>query len=197
VESVSWDTEHERRLCLSAQDGDREAMRELLAHFADPLFSGVILPRVGSRADAEDILRDTLMRAVERMPERFEWRDAGLWPWLRRIAINLVADHGRRLQSRQRLEDGYLAEVRTLPPRIEVGAEAAIIEREERKLCLDQLRHAMQSVNDRYRTAIELRLLQGRSREDSAAALEVSVATFDVLLHRALKAVRKAWPEAV
>lgn len=178
-----------------AKEGDREATRELLAHFSDPLFAGVILPRVGSRADAEDILRETLLKAVERLPRQFEWRDSGLWPWLRRIAVNLVADYGRRLQSKQRLEESYLAEVQTLPPRIEGGAEAALIEDEERKINLQHLGAAMESINERYRRAIELRLLEGVPREEAAKALDVTVPTFDVLLHRALKSLRKAWPQ--
>jgi len=191
---LSWTKERERQLCQAAKAGDRDATRELLGHFADPLFAGVILPRVGSRADAEDILRDTMVRAVERLPRQFEWRDAGLWPWLRRIAVNLVADYGRRLQARQRLEEGYLAEVRVLPPRVEAGAEATLIEEQERQLNLRLLRVALESINERYRRAIELRLLEQRSREEAAEALGVSVSTFDVVLHRALKALRKAWP---
>jgi len=194
---VSWDKERERQLCLSAQEGDAEALRDLLDHFADPLFAGVILPRVGNRADAEDILKDTMLRAVERMPTQFKWREAGLWPWLRRIAVNLIADYGRRRQARQRLEEGYQAEVRTMPPRVEAGAEAVMIEQEERRICLEQLQTALGSVNERYRRAIRLRLIEGRSRQEAAAQLEVTVSTFDVLLHRALKAVRKAWPQAL
>ncbi len=194
---MSWDKERERQLCLSAQEGDAEALRDLLDHFADPLFAGVILPRVGNRADAEDILKDTMLRAVERMPTQFKWREAGLWPWLRRIAVNLIADYGRRRQARQRLEEGYQAEVRTMPPRVEAGAEAVMIEQEERRICLEQLQTALGSVNERYRRAIRLRLIEGRSRQEAAAQLEVTVSTFDVLLHRALKAVRKAWPQAL
>jgi RNA polymerase sigma-70 factor (ECF subfamily) len=193
--SGCWNLEREQQLCQAARGGDREAMRELLGHFAEPLFGGVILPRVGSRADAEDILRETMLRAVERMPRQFEWREAGLWPWLRRIAVNLVADHGRRLQAQHRLEEGYLAEVQTLPPRIEAGAEAELIEAEERGRELERLRAALGRVNERYRRAVELRLLEGRSREEAAAALGVTVPTFDVILHRALKALRAQWPQ--
>lgn len=193
-EWVSWDLEKERGLCRAAQRGDREAMRQLLSHFADPLFAGVILPRVGDRADAEDILRETMLRAVERMPRQFQWRDSGLFPWLRRIAVNLITDRGRRQQSRRRMEESYLAEVHTLPPRVEAGAEAALIEAEERRVALEQLQQALGTINERYRRAIELRLLQGRERSEAAEALGVSVATFDVVLHRALKALRSAWP---
>mgnify|MGYP001554006937 CR=1 FL=1 len=194
--ALSWTKERERELCDAAKRGDREATRELVTHFADPLFAGVILPRVGNRADAEDILRETILRAVERLPRQFQWREAGLWPWLRRIAINLITDYGRKKQSTQKMEEGYLAEVRTLPPRVEAGAEATIIEAEERKLELERLRAALESINERYRLAVTLRVLEGKSREEAAAALEVSVSTFDVILHRALKALRNAWPQA-
>lgn len=168
-----------------------------MTHFADPLFSGVILPRVGHRADAEDILRETMLRAVERLPTQFEWRKAGLWPWLRRMTVNLIADYGRKKQSKKRMENGYVAEVQTLAPRVEAGIEASLIEHEERQQSLKQLEVALGSINERYRKAVQLRLLQGKTREDSAAALGVTVSTFDVLLHRALKALRKAWPDIV
>ncbi|HEV8246703.1 MAG TPA: sigma factor-like helix-turn-helix DNA-binding protein, partial [Polyangiaceae bacterium] len=47
-------------------------------------------------------------------------------------------------------------------------------------------------INPRYAKAIQLRVLEERSREEAAAALEVSMATFDVVLHRAMAALRKA-----
>jgi RNA polymerase sigma-70 factor (ECF subfamily) len=172
-------------------------MRELLEHFAGPLYSGVILPRVGDRAEAEDLLRETMLRVVESLPTRFEWRDeSGLWPWIRRIAVNKVADWGRRRQATLRLEESFAAEVRTLPPRIEAGAEASLIEEQERAMELARLRQALAAINDRYRRAVVLRVLEGRSRAEAAEALGVSVATFDVVLHRALGALRKAWPRA-
>lgn len=47
-------------------------------------------------------------------------------------------------------------------------------------------------LNPRYATAIRLRVLEERSREEAAKELEVSVATFDVVLHRAMAALKKA-----
>jgi RNA polymerase sigma-70 factor (ECF subfamily) len=49
----------------------------------------------------------------------------------------------------------------------------------------------MQQLQDRYRTAIELRLIQELSREDCAKRLGVTIGTFDVLLFRAVRAFRK------
>jgi RNA polymerase sigma-70 factor (ECF subfamily) len=47
-------------------------------------------------------------------------------------------------------------------------------------------------IHPRYALAIRLRVLEERSREDAARELDVSVATFDVVLHRAMAALRKA-----
>jgi RNA polymerase sigma-70 factor (ECF subfamily) len=51
----------------------------------------------------------------------------------------------------------------------------------------------MSGLNARYRRAIELRFVEEFSREECAAALDVKIGTFDVLLLRALRAFRKEW----
>jgi RNA polymerase sigma-70 factor (ECF subfamily) len=73
------------------------------------------------------------------------------------------------------------------------GADEALIEQQERSLARSQLDRALATLNDRYRRAVELRVLEERPREDCAAALGVTVGNFDVILHRALAALRKAY----
>jgi RNA polymerase sigma-70 factor (ECF subfamily) len=53
----------------------------------------------------------------------------------------------------------------------------------------------LDKLNPRYRQAVTLRILEERSREQCAATLSVTVATFDVLLLRALRSFRKTWQE--
>ena len=47
-------------------------------------------------------------------------------------------------------------------------------------------------MNPRYASAIRLRVLEERPREEVARELGVTVATFDVVLHRAMTALKKA-----
>ena len=54
---------------------------------------------------------------------------------------------------------------------------------------------ALAKINPRYAEAIRLRVLQERPREEVAAALGASPATFDVVLHRAMAALRKVLAE--
>lgn len=182
----------ERALVAAAQQGDREALRQLLDRVSRPLYAAVILPRIGSPADAEDILRDTLLRAMERL-DTFHWTGAGFFPWARQIAIHLIVDHVRRRQRRDRLEERYERAAADVTPLHHAGAEELLIEQQERAVSLRMMESAMASLNARYRQAVTLRLLEERSREDCAALMGVTVGNFDVILHRALAALKKSY----
>jgi RNA polymerase sigma-70 factor (ECF subfamily) len=182
----------ERALVESAQRGDGAALRTLLERFSRPLYSAVILPRVGTAADADEVLRDSLSRAVERL-ESFRWTGAGFFPWLRQIAVNLIIDRARSRQRRTRLEGELETHSNTMAPMHHAGADEALIEKQERELARTQLERALATLNERYRKAVELRVLEERPREECAEALGVTVGNFDVILHRALAALRKAY----
>ena len=49
-------------------------------------------------------------------------------------------------------------------------------------------------LNERYAQALHLRFIEDLDREACAAAMDVSVGNFDVILHRAAKAFRKVYP---
>ncbi|MBK6531693.1 MAG: RNA polymerase sigma factor [Deltaproteobacteria bacterium] len=182
----------EKALVEAAQAGDVEAIRMLLDRVSRPLYAAVILPRIGIAADAEDILRETLLRAIDRL-HTFHWTGAGFFPWLRQIAIHQVIDHVRRVQRRTRLEERFERQAADVMPLHHAGAEEALIDQQERALSLKTMSVAMDALNDRYRAAITLRLLEERSREECAEALGVTLGNFDVILHRALAALRKAY----
>ncbi len=57
----------------------------------------------------------------------------------------------------------------------------------------DAVATALARINPRYRRALELRFFEDQDRDRCAAALEVKIGTFDVLLLRALRAFRAAW----
>ncbi len=182
----------ERSLVESAQAGDQAAVRLLLERFSRPLYAAVILPRIGNPADAEEILRDALLRAIERI-DTFHWTGAGFYPWLRQIAVHLVIDHVRRTQRRTRLEERVERQTADVMPLHHAGAEEILIEQQERAVALRMMESALGEINDRYRRAVELRLLEERSREECATALGVTVGNFDVIFHRALAALKKAY----
>lgn len=192
--ATAVELEEEQRLVEEAQAGNLDAMRPILERYAQPLYGTVILPRLGDAASAEDVLRDTLATAVEKI-KRFTWQGKSIYPWLRQIAINKVFDVHRQSKRSRRLADAMSHEVaqETDP---DSHADAQLMADQERRSHRGRIDDTLVQLQDRYRTAIELRLIQELSREECAKRLGVTIGTFDVLLFRAVRAFRKHFGEA-
>ena len=185
AQDLERELEQEHRLVEEAQQGNLDAMRPILERYAAPLYSTVILPRLGDAVSAEEVLRDTLATAVEKI-RRFTWQGKSIYPWLRQIAINKVYDVHRQSKRSRRLADAMVHEV---------AVESDPASHADARGCSSRLalsvRRPSSALADRYRTAIELRLVQELPREDCAQRLGVTIGTFDVLLFRAVRAFRK------
>jgi RNA polymerase sigma-70 factor (ECF subfamily) len=192
--ATAVELEEEQRQVEEAQAGNLDAMRPILERYAQPLYGTVILPRLGDAASAEEVLRDTLATAVEKI-RRFTWQGKSIYPWLRQIAINKVYDVHRQAKRSRRLADAMVHEVphETDP---DTHADAQLIADQERAAHRARIEEAMGHIAERYRKAIELRLIQELSREDCAKQLGITIGTFDVLLFRAVRAFRKHFGES-
>jgi RNA polymerase sigma factor (sigma-70 family) len=184
----------ERDWVVRAKRGDARVLGEIYEAFAARLFAHVLLPRLGDRAAAEEALAETFRTALERWP-RYEDRGVSVYFWLARIAMSKAMDMhrdgsrtGRALVSFEAL----LGPLRTSP---EDPAMAS--EREDLLAALrERVADVLGKVHERYGRALKLRIFEERTREDCAAALDVTVPTFDVIFLRALRAFRKAWETA-
>jgi RNA polymerase sigma factor (sigma-70 family) len=183
----------EQRLIEEAQQGNLDAMRPILERYAQPLYGTVILPRLGDTVSAEEVLRDTLATAVEKI-KRFTWQGKSIYPWLRQIAINKVFDVHRQSKRSRKLADAMAHEIPVESDPL-THADAQLMADEERRAHRDRIEDTMVQLQDRYRQAIELRLIQELSREECAKRLGVTIGTFDVLLFRAVRAFRKHFGE--
>lgn len=187
--TVELELAQEQRLVEEAQHGNLDAMRPILERYAAPLYGTVILPRLGDAASAEEVLRDTLATAVEKI-RRFTWQGKSIYPWLRQIAINKVYDVHRQSRRSRRLVDAMTHEV-PVESDPQSHADAQLIADQERRAHRDRIDQTLRQLQERYRLAIELRLIQELSRDDCARRLGVTIGTFDVLLFRAVRAFRK------
>src|SRR4051812_26138657 len=170
-------------------------MRPILERYAAPLYGMVILPRLGDAASAEEVLREALATAVEKI-RQFTWQGRSIYPWLRQIAINKVYDVHRQSKRSRRLADAMVHEV-AVESDPASHADAQLIADQERREHRLRIEHTLQQLQERYRLAIELRLIQELSREDCAKHLGITIGTFDVVLFRAVRAFRKQFGERV
>jgi RNA polymerase sigma-70 factor (ECF subfamily) len=181
----------EERLVERAKAGETDALRPIFERYAAPLYAGVILPRLGDPTAAEDVLRDTFVAALEKLGS-FTWQGRGLFGWLRQIAVNKIIDRHRRSSASGRALEAYAVELETTVAQPQ-RPDDALADAEEQVARRARVSQALEQLSSRYRQAIELRLVEERSREACAQALGITVGNFDVVLFRAIRAFRKVW----
>jgi RNA polymerase sigma-70 factor (ECF subfamily) len=178
----------EQKLCEQARAGNRAALGQLLRAHGPRLYRAVLLPRLGSKAAAEEALSVTYLKVVERF-DQFSWQAVGVYPWLRVVALRVALD---QLRARERES---LFQPEDLEREIDAGErearDAAHSEAHDLGLARQRVVELVGRLHPRYGRALTLRILEERSREECAKELEVSTATFDVVLHRAVAALKK------
>ncbi|HEU4406842.1 MAG TPA: sigma-70 family RNA polymerase sigma factor [Polyangiaceae bacterium] len=165
----------------------KAALEPRLAEHARPLW-GLCYRLTGSSADADDLVQETFLRAIERPPPR---PDEPLGPWLTRVALNLGRD-----ALRQRKRRGYAGT--WLPSPVEVE-ELASFElegpggTEGRYDLLESVSFAfllaLEVLTPNQRAVLLLRDVFDRSVRETAEALGLSEANVKVLHHRARAAL--------
>jgi RNA polymerase sigma factor (sigma-70 family) len=187
-ERAPGDLERERETIELAQSGDRAALGRLLSHHGPALYRTVLLPRLGSEHAAQDALAETYAKVVERIGQ-FSWQGVGFYPWLRTVALRVALDALRR-KGRVVLwsEDDIARELDARAPH--VSADAALTAHADERASKAKVTAALERIHPRYAHAIRVRLLEERPRDEAAALLGVTPPTFDVLLHRALRALK-------
>ena len=146
----------------AALRGDRQAFQECLLGLAGPLF-GYIASMVSHRADAEDLLQETLLKAVRGF-DAFRPRgpaEAAFRGWLYRIAVNACRDHFRAAPAHASLDSEFD------PDSIAAGALAGLSESPgeavDRALRAGAVRRALATLNPDLREVVTLRLYAGLS----------------------------------
>lgn len=157
-------------LVLAARDGDRAAFAELYQRYVR-MVHGVLVARV-PRGDVDDLVQDVFLQA---MREIAALRDpAAFGGWLAAIARNRGNDHLRRVHPAEPLpEPDRLAA--DPPPEL----DASIVLR------------ALGSLPEAYRETLALRLIEGMTGPEIAAATGLTSASVRVNLHRGMKQLRE------
>lgn len=153
---------------------------------------GLCYRMVGHPADADDLVQETFVRAIQRPP-----RDTALpWlPWLVRVAMNLARDHLRR-RRRRAYAGTWLPgpiEIEEAPPAFELPGDAGR-STEGRYELLESVSFAfllaLEALTPQQRAVLVLRDVCDYSAAETAVALGISEANVKTTLHRARMAMR-------
>ena len=144
-------------------------------------FLGYIRKRVADPELAEDLLQDSLLRAVQAAPSlRDEDR---LVPWFRSILRNAITDTYRR----RGVERRYVADAEPHDVPDEPEADEAVL-----CACFEAL---VPTLKTEYAELIQALDLAGEAPDEAAARLGISPNNLKVRRHRARQALRKRLEE--
>ncbi len=153
---------------------------------------GLCYRMTGSAADAEDVVQDTFVRAIEHPPRRTE---EPLRPWLVKVALNLARDLLRRRRRREYVGPWLPSPLETGP-----GSLYASDPPSHEPATLEGRYDLLESVSFAFLTALEtltptaravllLRDVFDYSVKETADALDLTEANIKTTHHRARKAM--------
>ncbi len=178
-ESDNRGSRDEAELVERVQRGDSTAYDELVRRHSRRAFA-VAWRIMGRREDAEDLVQEAFMAALNRI-DSFE-RGRPFAPWLLRIVMNrgMNARRARAL----RLTD-------EIPHDVSAGDTSPHDDIERRELT-ERLQAAMAALPERQRMVLQLFELDGLSAADVAEVLGISAGTVRWHAHEGRAALRRA-----
>jgi RNA polymerase sigma-70 factor (ECF subfamily) len=148
-----------------------------------PALLAYLLRQVASREDAEDLLLEVFLAALEN--EQFSTIPEGKQQaWLRMVARNKVVDYYRRTQRRPSIPLLQMAE--NIYSREELEPEQVALRHEE----YSHLYRTMQGLSQSQQEILQLRFGHGLSCNEIATVMEKSEGAVRMLLSRTLKLLR-------
>ncbi len=188
---IGTSREEERALVASILDGDRAALDRLHARTAEPLYRFVHSRVGGSVPDAEEVVQETFLSALEGI-HRFEGRSS-LQTWLQGIARHHIGRRRRR-RSRERVAD-LLAELdpeidRLLADLSREELPDEILEREETE---ELVGAAMSSLPSHYQDVLREKYVDAMPVDEMARRRAASSKSVESTLVRARLAFRRTF----
>ncbi|WP_205321435.1 RNA polymerase sigma factor [Tritonibacter mobilis] len=181
VESRSEPEASDEALLVRFGNGDPSVAAELTRRLAPRVLS--LATRVlGSRAEAEDVTQEAMIRLWKIAPE---WRsgEARVTTWLYRVGMNLCIDHKRKARG------GHVdLDAISEPPDPAAGAAEALQEGARR----DALQEALMTLPKRQRQAVVLRHIEELTNPEIAGIMDISVEAVESLTARGKRTLAKA-----
>jgi RNA polymerase sigma-70 factor (ECF subfamily) len=171
-------------LIARVQAGDVEAFGDLYERYAVLIYR-YVLARVNAEGDAEDLTEVVFMRAFEAL-HRYKERGRPFSAFLYQVARNALVDHYRQQRKTESIEA-----VEKLPSQGPSPDERLLAE--ERAYIL---RRALAELPMDYQEVIRLRIMLSLPTVEVGEWLGRSEGAVRVLLHRALKSLRRILVEA-
>jgi len=178
-----------------ALDGDEQAVGRLAEYAIRPLYRFCLCRVRGNRHVCEEVVQETLLRAVRDLDRYDPLRSGGrIFAWLTGLARNAIRRALAREPSAAALQefwsrmDGELLGLYAM-----LDSEPFDDDLIDRRETAEMVNATMAQLPPHYGTALETKYVHGRTVRDVAAALGTSVKAAESVLSRARRAFRETF----
>ena len=177
-------TVHRRRNWVASHsEDDRQLFEQLVeSHYRQAYH--VAYRITGSRAEAEDLTQEAMLRAYQSF-HRYR-RDLPFANWLYRIMVNLHIDHVRR-RPKARIESTEAMPAFTELPDLDSNPADLVLS----QTMDDRLQQALRALPPDFRAAVVLCDVEGLSYEEIAETMGCSIGTVRSRIHRGRNRMRR------
>lgn len=177
---------NEKELVRKILKGEKKAINFLYSHYKKDLLH-FISQKVADKKDAEEILQDTFISALDSLP-LFQYKSS-LMTWLKSIAKHEVVDFYRRKKIKTILFSHFPILEKIIDQAL--GPDLAMQEKELKiKVWL-----TLKNLSEGYRKILRLKYIEGLSMAEIAKELKITVKAVESRLFRARLAFQKAFAE--
>jgi RNA polymerase sigma-70 factor (ECF subfamily) len=180
----------EKELLLKVANGDKEAFGQLYDFYAPKVFRFVRL-KVRSQALAEDLSSESFLRIWEYLQKEGKKVEQSFQALLYTIARNLIIDFYRKKSSQElSLDDDFIKFLALNRP---IGDEKRDLELKEQ---IYDVHKSIMDIKEEYQDVIILYYVDELSVAEIAEIMGKSQGAIRVLIHRALRSLKKRLEEA-
>lgn len=167
------------------RQGDRSVFPWLVQEYGTYVYR-VTYSVLHDAKEAEDAAQETFLQIYKSLPD---YRSRGLKTWMTRIAVNKAIDIKRR-RDRRKEEQWDPADLDLQAPVQDDDSLFGLIAAEQSR----ELRRKIANLPAGHRLIVTEFYLEGKSHEQIAAELSVTVKTVESKLYRARAYIREHWP---
>ena len=169
-----------------AREGSLDAFHRIYRSHWERIWR-IALRYTGSRADAEDIVQETFVRAFEKMHTYKIHRSSPFDAWLNTICLNCTMDFFRRWKRKQRNKHLSFSDLQVEPASSNPSPDQEV----EEKQAESKIQESLQILSPRQRIIFDMRFNQHLEIRDIAQCLRCSKSNIKTQIFRSLHKLRK------
>ncbi len=156
------DSSAQHQLIERCRQNNRSAQLRLYKQYCEGMFR-IAYRLLDNVEDAEDVTQEAFINAFQKITQ---YRgEVTFGAWLKKIVINKSLDAIKRKKKRRQLEQDSIAEAPVEDDDWEV----------ESNISIEEIKKAMYTLPDKYRSVVMLYLIEGYAHEEIAQILDISV----------------------